>query len=276
MFWLAELFTDMWPVWLAWFVGVVVLLHGVLRVRAAGRRPSLAGFARDEAGLSYSLAYVFVVPIYILFLCLVYEASMLLMAKFGTMYAAHAGARSAVVWQSANHVDGGTAVRTERIEQSVLSAMAPFVSSRAQDVIGLGITPKLPSVSQSAQFVAAYKLHETGSSGQNPAGNRPYSRESAPVSVLGFKFANATARTSIEVNDKPLSDLPTAAWPAGEPVKVVVTYKAPMYVPGARKILKPFGLFYEMKSAATLPNETPLSAVNNPSNRPLGIDYRSR
>ncbi len=294
---LLEIFRGVEIIWVIWLVGVLVLLHGLTRIRIADRRPKLAELVQCERGASYSLAYIFVVPVYLLFLCVVFESSMLLVAKVGTMYAAHAGARSAVVWQSADHKNGKS-VRSERIRQSIRVAMAPFVSNRKSDVVptnfgsvgdlapdgnwlypnqysglknGTQTSLDLNGVPlETAQFTGAYKAYELGSKGQNPPGNRPYSRTEAPISIVATKYANASTRLIIRVNDK--DSLPDQPWPAGEPVSVKVTYRAPLYIPGARRFLTRGGLpWVEITSVATLPNETPVSA-----DRTLGIKYQSR
>ena len=297
---LPEVFRGVEGVWAAWAVSLAVLVRGLTRARPAARRPALLALARCDRGASYSLAYVFVVPIYLLFLCVVVETSMLLVAKVGTMYAAHAGVRSAVVWQSASHKDGPD-VRGARIRQSVRTAMAPFVSNRRSDIAptdfrslgdvvptnnwlypnqlsGLrnGTSTELPDLDgvfvETAEFTAVYKLYERGSAGQNPAANRSYSRTEAPLAVMATKYANASFRTTLKVNDVSVDELPARPWPAGEPVTVAVTYRAPFYIPGARKFLTRGGLpWIEITSKATLPNETPVSADGT-----LGIKYQSR
>src|SRR5262245_14462684 len=135
-----------------WVIGVAVLLRATLGGLARFRFPSLAALHRDDDGLSYSLSYVLVAPIYLAFMCMVFASSMLLLAKIGTMYAAHAGARSAAVWQSAQPAS----VRQERVEQSVLTAMAPYVSASARDLATAPGAPPASAARQGAEFVAAY------------------------------------------------------------------------------------------------------------------------
>lgn len=297
---LLEVFRGVEWIWAAWLISLIVLVRGLIRLPFAARRPTLLTLAQCDRGASYSLAYVFVVPIYMLFLCVVFETSMLLAAKIGTMYAAHAGVRSAVVWQSAKHKDGQQ-IRGERIRQSVRTAMAPFVSNRKSDIaptdfssvgdivptnnwlypnqlsgVKNGTSLELPDLegvfTETAEFTGTYKLYETGSAGQNPDANRGYSRTEAPLAVMATKYANASFRTTLKVNDVSVDSLPTQPWPAGEPITVTVTYRAPLYIPGARKFLTRGGLpWIEITSQATLPNETPVSA-----DRTLGIKYQSR
>jgi hypothetical protein len=208
------------------------------------------------------MSYIFVVPIYLLFLCVVFESSMLLVAKIGTMYAAHAGARSAVVWQSAQPAELGD----KRIRQSVIGAMAPFVSSRKRDISpAVVFTPLSDTALEAAEYAAAYKLYEQ--TPENPSANRKYKRELAPPSILVTKYLNAASRTTFNVDGD--VNVP------GGPTTVTVTYSAPLFIPGARRILKPDAIpgfaVYEIRSKATLPNETPES-----ESRTLGIDYQSR
>jgi hypothetical protein len=245
-----------------WLIGVAVLLRGGLAAARRFRTPSLAAVARDEAGLSYALAYVLTVPFYLFFLCMVYGASMLMVAKLGTLYAAHACARSAVVWQTAKPAE----LRQERMSQSVYSAMAPFVGARARDVLTARSAPPPSAQRQALEFVMAHEFYSAGSRNLPPPGNRPYPRENAPGGYLYRKYMNAAARTTFRVDDGTRTP--------GAPLRATITYRAPIYFPGVNRFLSSTGGWpyeLEIRSTATLPNETPKSEDST-----LGIDYRSR
>lgn len=129
-------------VWAVAAGSLLVVLSGLVRaVRHAvrsPRRPVLA-LVSDDAGLSYTLSYVLAIPVYLFFLLIAYEATWLLIAKAGTMYAAHAGARSAVVWDTAippGSEGGADRVRRQRIAQAVATAMAPFATTDRRHVVG--------------------------------------------------------------------------------------------------------------------------------------------
>jgi Flp pilus assembly protein TadG len=245
-----------------WLVGVAVLSRALLAGAASFRLPSLASLHRDESGLSYSLSYVLVAPVYLAFLCMVFTASLLLLAKIGTMYAAHAGARSAVVWQSAQPTD----LREERTQQAVFTAMAPFVSASARDLATARTAPPAAAGQQAAEFIAAYTFYSTGSKNLQPPLRRPYTRQTPDAGYLLRKYMNAATRTTFRVGGEPNR--------AGGPTTVTVTYRSPIYIPGVNRFLDRDGFWpYEMEitSAATLPSETPDTA-----NRTLGFNYRSR
>ena len=250
----------MGPIWGVWAVGVAVALGGVV---AAGRRWRWRGWkavAADESGASYSLGFVMVAPLYLFFLLTVYEATLLLVAKVGTMYAAHACARSTVVWQTAEPAS----LRKDRTEQATVTAMTPFVSARARDIDPFRIPGS--AYGQAVELVGAYFLYSRDAAAAPPAVARPYPRGNATWDYLARKYLNAASRTTYTVT----GDAKTP----GADTTVVVRYRAPLYFPVVSRFLDPDGVWpyeYAIESRAVLPNETPVSA-----DRKLGIDYRSR
>jgi hypothetical protein len=258
----SELFAGMEGVWAVWLVSVGVLAGGAWAAVRRFRTPTLADVVRDEQGVSYSLSYVLVVPFYLFFFCMVYESSLLLLAKIGTLYSAHAGARSAAVWQSARPAE----LRQERVQQSVFTAMAPFVSARSRDLATARALPPGSAYYQAGEFVLAYQFYSRGGMNQPAPADRGYARANAPAGYLFKKYLNAAARTTFEVGGNPNEP--------GGPTTLTVTYRAPLLIPGVNRFLDPDGHWpYEMEvvSRATMPNETPVSADHS-----LGIDYHSR
>jgi hypothetical protein len=232
-------------VWLVWLVSLAVVLRMLGRALRRWRRPRWTELAHGEEGVSYTLSYVLVIPFYMLFVCLVFEATWLLLAKVGTLYTAHAGARSAVVWSSAQPVN----LRTKRIKQSVWTAMTPFVTGGPS----WRNAPDGDAFGQAQEYAAAYRLYFT--SGDPNA--------KAPWATLTNRYLTAASRTTYEINPQPNGDL-----------TVTVTYRAPLHIPGAARILNPNGLpqnEYRIMSSATLPNEAPVSADGT-----LGIEYQSQ
>ena len=233
-------------IWLIWSVGVVMLLRLTWQALRRWRRPCWRELLCGEEGLSYSLSYVLVFPLYFLFACMVFEATWLLLAKIGTLYAAHAGARSQVVWSSAQPAN----LRTTRTNQAVWTAMTPFVTG---DPSWLSVPSE--AWAQSGEYVLAYESYH--SSGDKYA--------DAPVTTLASRYLTAASRTSWEPQvDKPQS---------GD-LTVTVTYHAPLHVPGVARILTGWGSAsreYKITSSATLPNEAPAN-----KSKTLGIDYQSR
>src|SRR5215468_4394074 len=102
---LAELVRGAEGPWLAFAASAAAtaaLTAITVRVDRRARRPDLARLARDEEGVSYSLPFTILVPFYLFFVIAVFEIGFVLLAKIGTKYAAHAGARSATVWRWAD------------------------------------------------------------------------------------------------------------------------------------------------------------------------------
>jgi hypothetical protein len=255
---LREYFRGVELVWLVWLALLLILVGTAIRVLRHFRRPRVAVVHQDEEGASYTLAYVMVIPIYLLFLCLVVEASLLLIAKVGTLYAAHAGARSMVVWDSMPP----TELRDERSRQAVFTAMAGFTSSSPRH-LRFSIPPK--AFQQAAEFVLVYKMYSRASESQ-PGPRRPYTRINPTARKLFQRYLVAASRTTIRY-DVDRSN------PEG-PIRCTVTYLAPLYIPGSARILDPDGSApydYPIVSIVTLPNEAPISADGT-----LGIEYESR
>jgi hypothetical protein len=112
----------------AWLAGlfVVAVASIALLARIVGKPRRAATVNVGEEGVSYSLAFVLTLPFIMLFCSIVIECVVISATKLGVSYAAYAGARSAIVWSSAKPAK----LRSERIEQSVLSALAPFTFDR--------------------------------------------------------------------------------------------------------------------------------------------------
>jgi Flp pilus assembly protein TadG len=232
-------------IWLIWSVGVAVLLRVAWQTLRNWRRPCWLELLCGEEGLSYSLSYVLAFPLYFLFVCMVFEATWLLLAKIGTLYAAHAGARSAIVWSSAQP----ESKRNTRIHQSVWTAMTPFVTG-SSDRLNISADAS----TQSLEYAGAYQSYR--SSGDRYA--------NAPFTTTVSRYLTAASRTACQWQvDNPQS---------GD-VTVTVTYRAPLHIPGVARILalgSTSSHEYKITSSATLPNEAPAN-----DSRTLGIDYQS-
>jgi Flp pilus assembly protein TadG len=236
-------------IWLAWLAGLLVLLaltRKMLRDRRAG---GLKRLVLDEDGAAYSISYVMVFPLYLLLVCLVVEATLLLVVKLGTMYAAYAGGRSAVVWLSADPDRAD-----DRCHRAAVQALAPFASS--SDVHAEGFAPpRRPG--EEYRYALAYKAH-TLNSGKASAG------------YLTAKYRYAARATTVKI------DRSSEKWDAD--VTIAVTYHAPLRVPGVSLILGrpapwPGARFrtYPIESRITLRNEAPKN-----DNQTLGVDYYDR
>jgi hypothetical protein len=199
---------------------------------------------REESGLSMTLAFVLTVPLLLLICGLFAELTLLLLAKFGTVYASFAAARSAAVWEFQD-----ADLRKARVRTAVVTAMAPFaIQARSS-----GTTPS-PPASGDASNSAWYAL-----------ALRRFAGTQIDTSMAVRQYLATGSRTTVKV------DIPQRQ--SGQPVKAEVTYRAGFLVPGAGRLLDPDGHWpweYPVTSRTSLPLELPVS-----SSRKLGIDYRS-
>lgn len=198
----------------------------------------------SEGGLSYSLAYVLTFPLYLTLCLLIFETTLLLMTKIGTVYAAYAGARSAVVWDSMKPNLG-----SDRIQQSVVSALIPFAMS-GDDRTSTAGNPPVSAQRHAQNFKDSYER---------------FGQRSVQANVLFVHYKRVAARTKIDVS------IPNRKH--GEDVTVKVRYRSPFLVPGIGRLLDadhayPFEV--EISSTVTLTLERPLNAQGT-----LGIDYQS-
>jgi hypothetical protein len=91
-------------------------------------------FARNETGASYALPYVLTFPIFLWLMALLLQASLILMCKIGTVYAAHSTARTVTVWQGNQPEDSGNlkygkAYMSYKAKRAATTAMVPFANS---------------------------------------------------------------------------------------------------------------------------------------------------
>jgi Flp pilus assembly protein TadG len=188
---------------------------------------------------------VLVAPFYLGFVLAVFEIGFLLIAGIGTRYAAHAAARSAAVW-----ADSGPAAEAGlRPRQAAWAALAPYVGGSPRELAAAGPVP--PGAEDSAPgYAAAVRRYAAGrASGTDAAARR---------------FLNAAARTTVTVEPVPASG-------PRPPVRVSVTYRAPLTWPVVSRFLDPDRsppFEYPITAVATLPVEAPETG-----GRGLGIGY---
>ena len=199
---------------------------------------------RRQRGASYSLPFVMVVPFYLVFVLAVFEAGFLVLARVQTQYAAHAAARSAVVWRSTPD----PAIAELNINRSAWMSLAPCVLTRWN-----GDSGPLPTGARESApgYGAAIRRASTGS---GPS-----------AQIMEQKFLKAAARTTVTVEELKPGD-------SHGLLRVTVTFRAPLYFPVASRFLDPDGsppFEYPLTATVTFPNEAPES-----ESRTLGIDYR--
>jgi Flp pilus assembly protein TadG len=205
----------------------------------------LRRFVRRERGVSYTLPFVLIVPFYLMFMLLACETTFLALAKLGTQYAAHAAARSAVVWQSAEPEK----LREQMPRQAARAALAALVAGRQHEINVAG-PPDTTAYTEAADFASAVNTYTPGA---------------APADFLQRKYLNAAARTAVTITAA--DESPHAR------LTVTVTFRAPLYLPVVSRFLDPDGQApyeYPLSATVILPNAAPVSDDGT-----LGIDYRS-
>jgi Flp pilus assembly protein TadG len=192
---------------------------------------------REELGGAYTLSYVMVIPMFMLLTCVIVETTLMLCAKVGTTYAAYSGARTALVWASA---DDRWSTTEDRIENAATKSFVPFASA-------MGAKGSAPS--QSEDYIRAYKSFA----------NDPISDRS-----IESKFANAADRLKVTTSGRPATH--------DSDIEVTVEYQFRFNMPGIGKLLGEAGsdgdYFFPLRSTATLQNEGPKN-----SRQELGIGY---
>jgi hypothetical protein len=226
-----------------WLGSAVLLLVLTVAIVRKLRRPSLRTLWQGEQGAAYVLSYTMVFPLYLYLVCLIIEATGLLLVKAGTIYAAYAAARSAVVWLPAEPANQAQS----RATLAALQCLTPFASP--SDLHADGPQPD-------TQEQTAY-IREAGKRLRGPELN----------SYLQAKFRYAAKATRVDIQGGTCFE---------DPVRLRLTYQAPTYVPGVGRIFgqrSPWGGKYytvEVITEVVLPDETPQS-----ENGKLGIPYES-
>ena len=229
-----------WMIWLASCLGLACLtIIGLSRIRF---RHFVRTFRRDERGAAYALSYVMVVPLYFIFVCLVVETSHILVTKTGTVYAAYAGARTAIVWGSA--VDP-----SEARQRTIVAARQAFVPF-ATGVRVAGATSPAPTSDQ-RKYADTYEDYV-----DKPAVAR---------GNLMTKLANTQDKLSVDYS-------PPSDWQ--DDVNVEVTYQFRFHVPVIAHALgtkeSDGHRYYSIKTSVKLQNEGPQN-----TNQRMGISYAS-
>jgi Flp pilus assembly protein TadG len=223
----------------------------------------LSRLARRTRGASYSLPFVMVVPLYLTVVLVAIEAGFVLLARIGTQYAAHAAARSAVVWRSAKSVE----LREERPRQAAVMAIAAFIGGRQRELDDAGPIPA-GAEEQATDFADAVRLFEAPAVANDPLKKRPYTRTRTPpdAGFLRRKYLSAAARTTVEVTVEDEANPRT-------PVTATVKFRAPLYLPLVSRFLDPDGSApyeFPLSATVTLPAEGATTKTGT-----VGIDYHS-
>jgi hypothetical protein len=252
--------------WHEWFasvedVAVVGLLASAALVLLARpgrfpvRRQALTPLLRGERGAAYSLSLVMVLPFFMLVLALIVEVTLTMLVKIGTLYAAYAAARAALVWLPA---EVPLQRRDEMIQLAAAQALTPFASAKPHHLAPTGRAGRVGEAGDQA-FYAAFERYDNGR---------------APLEYLARKrqFALAATQVKVEVINSPRD--PRLAFAVA---RVTVTYEKPIDLPiigivlGRRASWAGAQFFSRrIESTVQLPIEGPRSRSQT-----LGIRYDS-
>ncbi|MCE9603761.1 MAG: pilus assembly protein [Planctomycetia bacterium] len=245
-----EIFRSVEVVWLLWLLSIVGAGWCWRAIARCPVRRSPRELVACEAGVSYTLGFVITIPIFALLICLVVDLSLILVTKIGTMYAAYAAARSAVVWAPSGV---GSDVVEAKARLAAVQAMTPFASGTAAHAPQIAVPP------EAAEFVAAYRAYAA-----NPLND----------AYLTSKYRYAAWASSLEVAGGKV--------PADN-LRLTLDYRAPFHLPGIGRLLGarqsadgPFVM--SVRSVVELESHAPhgpsaAGGTTTNAARPLGISY---
>lgn len=236
--------------WVLWLAGIVIFGIATMRLgrRIRFRLPSQ--LASDETGASYSMSFVFMIPLYLLFCGLMLEITFLIIGKIGTVYGAYAGARSASVWDGLQDPE----LAAERLHQAVCSGIAPFATS-------VGFDPAASNSSSAGLPLHAVRAAEDYAIAmQKSAHEQNLDHEDLARHYVRICHRVTAQRQLNSRDDK-------------HEVIVTVDYRAPLIFPGVAKLFdedhrSPYE--YKLSSTIHMIRSIPVSERHT-----LGIDYHS-
>ena len=237
-----------WALWLASLSGLALLAVAAGRLRAA--RP-LRDLPPCQIGAAYTLGYVITLPLFALLVCLVVDMSLILTAKVGTVYAAFAAGRSAVVWMPSG---AGPQAARNKARTAAAMAMTPFAS---------GARAHQPTSGSAASFgPALVAAHRTFAA--KPAGDDYLLRKA--------RYAQWATEVQLAGGDRADRDL-----------TVTIDYRAPFHLPGIGLLLGAKASAggprtWNIRTVVTLESHAPIGPNGDRTTpvdptRPLGIRY---
>lgn len=280
---------DIWLIWGFCLVGLSLILW---RGFARFRWPSIRQFARDETGASYALPYVMTFPFVMLLVCLMIQCSLILLVKFGTVYAGFAASRSAIVWRSSDPESDqkGLANADYYAHRAAMLAMTPFSSGYRDHAERVFATQLAETISSGKfpfsnsevhtilldQFFGLYSgmYVRLGEQHADSGGHSPIIKSPNALAKEGYvenKLIYAGLATQVEFDDA----FEKQAIPWNGDVTVTVKHRMHLHIPGAARALSsssggsfwnPLYFVRDIESTITLPSETPreLGKLNVP------------
>lgn len=227
-------------VWLASIVFLIVIITIGLR-RTSWK--SITDFLADEEGASYALPYVMTLPFLLLIFCFALQGTLILLVKYGTVHAAYASARAAVVWQGADPEDKkNTELVDFYADRAAIVAMIPFASGVQNQFerATLHFRPSKAGADVLAKAKLVYvpmyrRMAELSESGSTTGMIKDPDRVAADDYVYR-KVRFAAAVTTAHVRDsKEVAEF-------NSDVEVKVTYAMPLHIPLAAPLFSS-GLF---------------------------------
>lgn len=262
-----EYFSSVGDVWLLWLIGVSCFCWLVRRSLRRASWHNLRAFAADERGASYALGYVMVFPAYLLLMCLILQATLILMVKMGTVYASYSAARTAIVWRPSqperpSDTDNRYQFAKKRTHRAAALAMAPFASgfqhhlNKAQPLARFNLFKQAEAVLYESMYQRLAKHTRDTDTGKSFYPIQRFGPKAlARKQYVKNKLLFAAAATSVEMPE----EIP--AW--NTDFAVTVTYTMPMHVPAVGRV---FGSWYkpfygrDISTTTTLPSEAPETA----------------
>jgi hypothetical protein len=269
MFQIHQVFESVGDVWVWWALCLLILAALIGRaIRTFAGWVSVHRFLKEERGASYVLPYVFTLPWVMLVFAVMIQATLILIVKFGNLYAGYAAARAAIVWRTTDKDSDERGFRRslEQANRAAIVAMAPFApgQSRFRDRPLLFAEQMLqsPDLELIAEKLSEYFLE----SELYAIAYRDMAEELSSSAGVGnlLRHRSATARSNAVVNKYRFAALATRAsfersrpgW--NQDFEVKVSYMMPMQTPLAGRILgSSFRPFYArpITSTVVLPSE---------------------
>ena len=209
-----------------------------------------------------------------LIVCIMIQATLILMTKMGSIYAAHAASRAAIVWRSSDPEDDDESYENARFRatRAAVLAMTPYASSspsHQQGLIPMQFVPRVHAMALADRlaYLQLYKrLAERNANAATGEVTSYIIRDKDGIAKDEYvlnKFDYALKATEVSFERDPVE------W--NQDLAVTVTHRMPMLIPGAGRILGQSGrAFYarDIVSTVVLPAETPRS-----DSRTVGIPY---
>lgn len=204
-------------------------------------------FCEDQQGIGYSISYLLTLPVYVLFIALFFEFSMILVATGGAHYSAFAACRTAIVWDSDN--DAGQV--DDYVDSVAKRAFTPFAAGLAE----LRRQPASTGDPSEEEFLEQYEAY-----------SQEIGIEDTLTGYVAAKYRQADRKvlTSVE------RQTGEAAW--DRDITVAVSYSYPFSTLGIGRVVgerDSEGKFvYPVKASVTLKSELPRNETTS-----LGIEY---